>query len=139
MRMNTITVLLAEDHQMVREGLRTLLELEGDIEIVGEAKNGPQAVAFSRKACPDVVIMDIDMPLLNGLEATRRILQAQPSTKVLVLSVHRDDAYVERAMAFGASGYLAKPTAAHHLPMAIREVHKGKTFVTWQSHLRKTP
>lgn len=126
--MNPITILLAEDHMIVREGLRALLKLETDFEVVGEAENGRQAVALASKLCPDVVVMDIAMPLLNGLEATRQILQSSPSTKVLVLSAHNDDAYVEQVMALGASGYLIKQTAAHVLPEAIRAVHKGNPF-----------
>lgn len=126
--MKPITVLLAEDHMIVREGLRALLKIENDIEVVGEAENGRQAVSLASKLCPDVIVMDIAMPLLNGLEATRQILHATPSTKVVVLSAHSDDAYVEQVMALGASGYLIKQTAAHILPEAIREVHKGKTF-----------
>jgi DNA-binding NarL/FixJ family response regulator len=126
--MNSITILLAEDHMIVREGLRALLKREEGIEVVGEAENGRQAVTLASKLCPDVVVMDIAMPLLNGLEATRQILQTTPSTKVLILSAHSDDAYVEQVMALGASGYLIKQTAAHVLPDAIRAVHKGKTF-----------
>lgn len=127
--MKKISVLLAEDHQIVREGLRALLNSEKDIEIVGEAENGRQTVELTRKLCPAVVVMDIAMPLLNGLEATRQILQATPATtRVLILSAHSDDAYVEHVMALGASGYLVKQTAARFLPEAIREVAKGKTF-----------
>ncbi|CAN5841272.1 response regulator transcription factor [soil metagenome] len=126
--MNPITILLAEDHTIVREGLKALLTLESDFEIVGEAENGRQAVAMSSQLCPDVIVMDIAMPLLNGLEATRQILQTSPSTKVLILSAHSDHAYVERVMALGASGYLIKQTAAHVLPNAIREVHAGNPF-----------
>jgi DNA-binding NarL/FixJ family response regulator len=126
--MNPITVLLAEDHMFVREGLIALLKLEAGIKVVGEAENGRQAVALASELCPDVVVMDIAMPLLNGLEATRQILQCTPNTKVLVLSAHSDDAYVEQVMALGASGYLIKQTAAHVLPEAIRNVHSGKPF-----------
>ena len=125
--MKTITVLLAEDHTIVREGLRALLKLEHDIEVVEEAENGRQAVTLAAQLCPDVIVMDIAMPLLNGLEATRQILQNAPNTKVLILSAHSDDAYVEQVMSIGAKGYLIKQTAAHILPEAIREVHKGKT------------
>ena len=126
--MKPITVLLAEDHTIVREGLRALLKQEPDIQVVGEAENGRDAVELARKKGPDVVVMDIAMPLLNGMEATRQILLAQPATRVLMLSAHSDDAYVERVMALGASGYLIKQTAAHILPEAIREVHAGKPF-----------
>jgi DNA-binding NarL/FixJ family response regulator len=126
--MNPITVLLAEDHAIVREGLRALLTLEDDLKVVGEAENGRQAVTMAGKLRPAVVVMDFAMPLLNGLEATRQILHAQPGTKVPILSAHSDDAYVEQVMALGAAGYLIKQTAAHVLPEAIRKVHKGSSF-----------
>jgi DNA-binding NarL/FixJ family response regulator len=126
--MKPITVLLAEDHMIVREGLRALLKIEPDIRVVGEAENGRQAVALTRDLSPDVLVMDIAMPLLNGLEAARQILLAKPLTKILILAAHNDDAYIEKAMALGASGYLIKQTAFHVLPKAIRELHCGKTF-----------
>jgi DNA-binding NarL/FixJ family response regulator len=123
-----ITVLLAEDHTVVREGLRTLLEAEGDIEVIGEAATGRQAVTLARKLHPAVVVMDIAMPLLNGLEATRQIRKAVPDSRVLILSAHQDDAYVEQVMALGARGYLLKQASAHVLSTAVREVQKGNTF-----------
>jgi DNA-binding NarL/FixJ family response regulator len=126
--MKRITVLLAEDHEIVRQGLRKLMEAEPDIEVVGEAATGRQAVALTKKLHPDVVVMDIAMPLLNGLEATRQIRQACPDAKVLILSAHSDDAYVEQVMALGATGYLLKQTSAHFLSEAIREVRQGRTF-----------
>ena len=126
--MKKIKVLLAEDHMIVREGLRALLNSEKDIEVVGEAQNGRQAVELAGKLAPAVVVMDIAMPLLNGLEATRQILRTAPTVKVLILSAHSDDAYVEHVMTLGASGYLVKQTAAEVLPKAIREICKGKTF-----------
>jgi DNA-binding NarL/FixJ family response regulator len=128
--MNPITILLAEDHDAVREGLKTLLKGEQDIQIVGEAANGYQAVAFASKLCPDVVVMDISMPLLNGLDAALEIRKHVPSTKVLMLSAHIEEAYIERAKALGASGYVTKDGAVKVLPMAIREVHQGKAFFT---------
>jgi DNA-binding NarL/FixJ family response regulator len=126
--MKRITILLAEDHMIVREGFRKMLELEADLEVAGEAQDGRQAVALARKLCPDVVLMDIAMPLLNGLEATRQVLKAIPTTKVLILSAHSDDAYVNSAAAAGAVGFLLKQTSAHEVCRAIREVHKGKKF-----------
>jgi DNA-binding NarL/FixJ family response regulator len=126
--MKRITVLLAEDHMIVREGLRALLEAEGDIEVVGEAETGRQAVQLTKRLRPDVVVMDIAMPLLNGLEATRRILKAVPATRVLILSAHGDDEYIRQVIILGAAGYLIKQTSADLLSKAIREVHKGNTF-----------
>ncbi|MCX7010341.1 MAG: response regulator transcription factor [Kiritimatiellaeota bacterium] len=128
--MSPITVLLAEDHLIVREGLKKLLEVERDIEVVGEAANGREAVEQARKLRPAVIVMDIAMPQLNGLEATRQIRKAVPATKVLILSAHSDDAYVENVIALGAVGYLIKQTSAHFLSTAIREVHQGRTFFT---------
>jgi DNA-binding NarL/FixJ family response regulator len=126
--MKRITVLLAEDHMIVREGLRSLLKIETDIEIVGEAEDGRQAVTLTRKLLPDVLVMDIAMPLLNGLEATRQILLTNPLTRILILSAHNDDAYIEKATDLGVAGYLIKQTAFHVLPEAIREVHRGKSY-----------
>ncbi len=126
--MKHITVLLAEDHEIVRQGLRKLLEAESDIEVVGEAATGRQAVALTRKLRPAVVVMDIAMPLLNGLEATRQIRQAVPEAKVLILSAHSDDAYVEQATTEGAAGFLLKQSSSDVLARAIREVQKGNTF-----------
>ena len=126
--MKKITVLLAEDHMIVREGLRKMLDLEADLEVVGEAQDGRRAVALVKKLLPAVVLMDIAMPHLNGLEATRQILKAVPTTKVLMLSAHSDDAYVQNATESGAVGFLLKQTSAHDVCRAIREVHAGKTF-----------
>src|SRR5450432_1874899 len=125
--MKQITVLLAEDHMIVREGFRKMLELEDDFEIVGEAQDGREAIALVKKFHPAVVLMDIAMPLLNGLEATRQVLKAFPATKVLMLSAHNDDAYVQTATESGAVGFLLKQTSAHEVCRAIREVHKGNT------------
>ena len=128
--MKRITVLLAEDHTIVREGFRTMLELENDIEVVGEAQDGRQAVALVKKLRPAVVLMDIAMPLLNGLEAARQVAKAFPETRVIMLSAHSDDAYVTNATEAGAVGFLLKQTSAHEVCRAIREVHQGKTFFT---------
>jgi DNA-binding NarL/FixJ family response regulator len=126
--MKPITVLLAEDHQIVREGFRSLLKHEDDIEVVGEAETGRQAVQLNRKLRPDVIVMDIAMPLLNGLEATRQILKEFPGTKILILSAHNDDAYMEQVAGLGAAGFLLKQTSSHVLAATIRDVQKGKTF-----------
>lgn len=126
--MKRITILLAEDHTIVREGFRTMLELENDIEVVGEAQDGRQAVAMVQKLRPDVVLMDIAMPRMNGLEATRQVLKAVPETRVIILSAHSDDAYVQNATESGAVGFLLKQTSAHDVCRAIREVKQGGTF-----------
>lgn len=123
-----ISVLLAEDHKIVREGLRTLLEGEDDIEVIAEAQTGRQALQLTRKLHPDVILMDIAMPQLNGLEATRRILKGIPTTRVLILSAHGDDEYIRQALRLGATGYLLKQTSANVLSQAIRQVQQGKVF-----------
>jgi DNA-binding NarL/FixJ family response regulator len=128
--MKQITVLLAEDHAIVRQGLRLLVETEGDIEIVAEAKTGREAVQLTDKLRPDIVVMDIAMPMLNGLEATRQILKAFPTTKVLILSAHSDAEYVEQVVKAGARGYLVKQTSGEVLAKAVRELHQGKTYFT---------
>ena len=126
--MKPITVVLVEDHTVVLEGLRALLKAESDIEVVGDAQNGREAFGVVQQLTPAVVVMDIAMPLLNGLEATRQILRAFPATKIVVLSAHSDDEYVDQVIALGARGYLIKQSSALILAKAIREVHKGNTF-----------
>src|SRR5882724_5295248 len=126
--MRKIRVLLADDHIVVRQGLRALLAVEDDIEIIGEAENGRQALQLVKKFLPDVVVMDIAMPVLNGIEATRQISRYIPSVKVLVLSTYSNDEYVEQLTEAGAAGYLVKQTAANDLIKAIREAYKGNAF-----------
>jgi len=126
--MKRITVLLAEDHMVVREGFRKMLELEHDLEVVGEAQDGRQAVALVKKLRPAVVLMDIAMPQLNGLEATRQILKTVPGTKIVILSAHNDDAYVKNATESGAMGFLLKQNSSHVVCEAIRQVQKGNTY-----------
>ena len=128
MRTELITVLLADDHTVVREGFRSLLSAEVDFEVVAEAQTGRQAVLLAKQLRPAVVVIDIAMPLLGGVEATRQILKAVPATKVLVLSAHDDDEYVDQVIGIGASGYLIKQSSASVLCKAIREVHKGNKF-----------
>jgi DNA-binding NarL/FixJ family response regulator len=123
-----ISVLLAEDHTMVRQGLRALLGAEPDLEVVGEAANGHQAIQMARDLRPDVIIVDIGMPLLNGLEATRQIIHENNQSRLLVLSGYADDEYVRQLAEAGASGYLVKQTAAQELIKAVREVAKGNAY-----------
>jgi DNA-binding NarL/FixJ family response regulator len=123
-----ITVILAEDHAIVRQGLRTLLETEGHFEVIGQAQTGREAVDQASALKPDVILMDIAMPVLNGLEATRQILASNPAARVLILSAHSDDEYIEHMTAVGVAGFLEKQTSAEILAKAINEVAKGKTF-----------
>lgn len=125
--MKLINVLLAEDHTLFREGLRALLNAEADISVVGDASDGREAIELTYKLKPDVLVMDISMPVLNGLEAARQILEKKHSTKILILSAHSNDAYVEKVMTMGASGYLVKESAFLELSNAIRSVVEGKT------------
>src|SRR5437867_7752260 len=122
------TVLLADDHTVVRQGLRALLTAESDIEIVAEAETGRQAVQLVKNHKPDVVVMDIAMPLLNGLEATRQIIRDVPSSRVLILSSYSDDEYVHQSTEAGAVGYLLKQAAVTDLVKAIREARKGNAY-----------
>ncbi len=123
-----ITVLLAEDHVVVREGLRVLIQADGDIKVVGEAITGREAVLMTKQLRPDVVVMDIAMPLLNGIQATQQILSVSPKIRILVLSAHADPEYVDQLMALGVVGYLTKQTSAEMVARAVREVHAGRTF-----------
>jgi DNA-binding NarL/FixJ family response regulator len=124
----TINVLLAEDHAIVRQGLCALLKADGHFVIAGEARTGREAVEMARTLRPDVILMDIAMPVLNGLEATRQILAADPKAKIVMLSAHSDDVYVERMTEAGVVGFLEKQTSADILTKAIREVAKGNAY-----------
>ena len=126
--MKRITVLLADDNKFVRREFRRILEREDDFEVVGEAKNGLQAVAMVKNLHPALVLMDLAMPLLNGLQATCQILKTAAATKVLMFSAHSDDEYIKAATDSGAMGFLIKQTAADTVCPAIRAVHKGNTF-----------
>ena len=121
--MKKITVLLAEDHMIVREGFRSLLKGERDLHLVGEAETGRQAVQLAKKLRPAVVVMDIAMPQLNGLEAARQIMEALPATRIIMLSAHSDDAYIQDATAAGARGFLLKQSTAHMLAEEIGRAH----------------
>ena len=126
--MKKITVLLVDDHTLMRQGLRVLLQAESDIEIVAEAETGRQAVERTKALTPDVVVMDIAMPLLNGLEATRQIVKQVPSSRVLILSTYSDDEYIRHLTEAGAAGYLRKDVALTDLVKAIRELKRGNSF-----------
>ena len=126
--MSKIAVLLVDDHEVVRQGLRALLESQVDMQVVGEAQNGNQAISLAREKNPDVIVMDISMPGLNGLEATREIVKAVPAAKVLVLTSYDDDDCVVQMSQAGAVGYLTKRSAAEDLTEAIRVVRRGRDF-----------
>ncbi len=121
-----ITVLLADDNRLLRTEFRKIVERQVDLEVVGEAKNGLEAVAMVKKLRPAVVLMDVAMPLLNGLKSTCQILKIAPKTKILVLSAHNDEAYVIEAVKSGAVGYLLKQSAADNVCSSIRKVHEGE-------------
>lgn len=122
-----IRVLLVDDQLIIREGLKSLLEVKPDLEVVGEAENGQQAIAQVATLLPDVVLMDVRMPVMDGVAATHQIHQQFNQTKVLVLTTFDDDEYVSQAIRFGAKGYLLKDTHSDDLAAAIRAVHKGYT------------
>jgi two-component system response regulator NreC len=124
------TVLLVEDHTIVRKGLRSLLESEADIRVVGEAENGREAIEKVEELRPDVVVMDISMPGLNGLEATRQIKKRFREVQVLVLTVHTSEEYILQILRAGASGYLIKQAAPAELISAIQAVHRGGAFLS---------
>ena len=128
--MNVIKVLLAEDHTIVRKGLCALLEKEVDINIVAEAENGREAIEKAQETKPDVVVMDIGMPILNGIEALRQLRKCCPEIKIIILTVHKNEEYILQALKFGASGYLVKKAAPSDLVAAIHEVHNGKSYLS---------
>lgn len=128
--MRKIRVLVTDDHAIVRDGICALLALTGDIEAVGEATNGRQALEMVAKLSPDVVLMDIVMPLMDGLEATRRIHRGFPETKVIVLTQYEDREYVLPVIEAGASGFISKAAASSELTLAIRSVYRGDSFLS---------
>ena len=126
--MKTIRILLADDHTVVRKGLRLLLESQPGLTVVGEASDGRTAVALAEQNAPDVVVMDVAMPTLNGIEAARQITAKLPLVAVVFLSMHSDESYVLKALKAGARGYLLKDSAEHDLILAVRSVAQGKSF-----------
>src|SRR4030081_2246614 len=125
-----IRVLLADDHAMVRQGFRLILAAQPDMEIIGEAGNGREAVELAEKLHPDVVVMDVAMPDLNGIEATRRLAASSPRTRVLALSMHKDSVYVREILRAGARGYLLKDSIDSDLLAAVRAVAKGEGYLS---------
>ncbi len=125
-----IRVLLADDHTILRNGIRSLLEDEHDMEVVGEAEDGRAAVSLACQLQPDLVIMDIAMPLLNGLEATRQIKREVPQVKVLILTMHDNEEYIRQVLGAGAMGYILKDAAARELISAIRSVQRGEAILS---------
>jgi DNA-binding NarL/FixJ family response regulator len=126
--MKKLRILLADDHTVMRSGLRALLERQGKFEIVGEAENGREAVSLCSTLTPEIAVVDVGMPLLNGIEATKALLKASPTTGVVMLSMHSDESYVMRSLQAGARGYLLKDSAASDLLAAIEAVAQGKSF-----------
>ena len=125
-----IRILLADDHAVVRQGFRMILGAQADMEIVGEAGNGREAVSMCEQLHPDVVVMDVAMPELNGIEATRRITESSPHTRVLALSMHKDSVYVREILRAGARGYLLKDSIDVDLLAAVRAVAKGEGYLS---------
>jgi two-component system, NarL family, response regulator NreC len=128
--MDPIRILLADDHTVVRDGLRALVEKQPDMAVVGEAADGRDTIRMAEEQSPDVIIMDIAMPNMNGIEATRRILASNPQTAVLILSMHQDESYVLRSLKAGARGYLLKDSVRSDVIEAIRAVVQGRSFLT---------
>ncbi len=127
--MSKIRVLLVDDHAIMRDGISALLDLQDDIEIVGEASEGKEAIEKARELVPDVVVMDISMPEMDGLEATRRIKKKDPTVKVLVLTQHDDREYILSTIKSGSDGYLPKRALGSELVAAIRAIHQGHSFL----------
>jgi two-component system response regulator NreC len=126
--MKKLRILLADDHIVMRTGLRALLERQPNLEVVGESENGRETVGLAASLRPDVVVMDVGMPALNGIEATEMIVTQCPTVAVVILSMHADESYVMRALKAGARGYLLKDSAAADLIGAIQAISQGKSF-----------
>ncbi len=130
MQSRKIRILLADDHKILRKGVQMLIDAQADMEVVGEARTGREAIEAARHLKPDVVVMDISMPDLNGIEGTRQICDELSGTKVLALSMHKDSVYVREILRAGARGYLVKDSEDDDLVRAIRSVHRGEAFLS---------
>jgi two-component system response regulator NreC len=128
--MNPIRILLADDHAVVRQGFRAILAQQPDMQIVGEAGNGRDVMTLAQKTTPDVIVMDVAMPELNGIEATRRLSTSLPNTRVLALSMHKDSVYVREMLKAGARGYLLKDSVEHDLLEAVRILARGGEYIS---------
>ena len=128
--MEPIRILLADDHTIVRDGLRAILEREPDMAVIAEAADGRECIRLAESSAPDVVVMDLGMPNMNGMEATRRIVSSNPRIGVVILSMHQDESYVLGALKAGAKGYLLKDSMRGEVLQAIRAVHQGRSFLT---------
>lgn len=126
----TVNILLADDHNILRQGLRALLENEKDFYVVGEAEDGLEALQLAERETPDVMVVDLMMPGLNGLEVTRQIHQTHPDTSIIILSMHAKEAYVLEALKNGASGYVLKDARVNDLVQAVREVTSGRRYLS---------
>ncbi len=129
-RTMTTKILLADDHTIVRQGLKLILSAHSDLEVVGEAANGKEAIELAAKLKPDIVLMDVAMPELNGIEATRRMVEANPRIKILVLSMHKEAVYVREILRAGARGYILKDAIDNELISAVRSVAKGDGYIS---------
>ena len=127
-----ITVLLADDHIIVRDGLRYILEAAGDIKIIAQASNGEEAVSQALLRCPNIAVIDISMPVMDGIEATKQILEVCPQTRIVTLSMYHTGEYVQRAVKAGAFGYVLKDAAGNELVAAIRSLYAGKRYFSSQ-------
>ena len=129
-----IRILLADDHKLLIDGLRPLLEKQENFEVIGVAKDGLETVELALQDPPDIILLDISMPRLNGIDAARKILRDMPNTKIIMLSMHADRRYVQESLRIGASGYILKESAAKEVIKAIKNVQKGELFLSRSVH-----